>query len=90
VSFRVEEHEHTTACVESVEITFDDASAAVQREQAGDYYLATFQAPDQQPFAQMLPAGREKMSDILLSELSRISRHPLYWPAIRAIEPLLP
>jgi hypothetical protein len=37
----------------------------------------------------MLPAGREKTSDILLSELSRISRHPLFWPSIRAIEPLL-
>jgi hypothetical protein len=37
----------------------------------------------------MLPAGREKTSDILLSELSRISRHPLFWPSIRAVEPLL-
>ena len=89
VSFRMEAHDHTASCIESVEITFDDASATVQREPTGDYYLATFQAPGQQPFAQMLPAGREKMSDILLSELSRISRHPLYWPAIRAIEPLL-
>ena len=85
----MEAHDHTASCIESVEITFDDASATVQREPTGDYYLATFQAPGQQPFAQMLPAGREKMSDILLSELSRISRHPLYWPAIRAIEPLL-
>lgn len=38
----------------------------------------------------MLPAERVKTSDILLSELSRISRHPLFWPALRAIEPLLP
>jgi hypothetical protein len=37
----------------------------------------------------MLPAERDKTSEILLSELSRASRHSLFWPAIRAIEPLL-
>jgi hypothetical protein len=37
----------------------------------------------------MLPAGREKIADILLSELARVGRHPLFWPALKAIEPLL-
>lgn len=89
VTFRLTEQYDATACVESVRIDLGDAGASVKREAVGDYYLATFSAPDQAPFAQMLPAGREKTADILLSELSRISRHPLFWPAIRAIEPLL-
>jgi glucose-6-phosphate dehydrogenase assembly protein OpcA len=89
VDFRLHEEPTAPDCVSSVRLGLGDASASVQREQTGDYYLAEFSAPDHAPFAQMLPAGRGKTSDIFLSELSRISRHPLYWPAIRAIEPLL-
>jgi glucose-6-phosphate dehydrogenase assembly protein OpcA len=89
VGFSLEEREDATACVESVEIKLADAVASVHREKNGDYYLAAFRAAGHEPFAQMLPAGREKTADILLSELSRITRHPLYGPALRAIEPLL-
>ncbi len=88
-AFLLQEEANAPACVSSVRIALGDASASVRREQATDYYLAEFTAPGQPAFAQMLPAGRDKTSDILLSELSRISRHPLFWPAIRAIEPLL-
>jgi hypothetical protein len=90
VVFVMAEEENAPACVSSVSLGLGDASASVRREEATDYYLAEFSAPDHPPFAQMLPAGREKTPDILLSELSRISRHPLFWPAIRAVEPLLP
>jgi glucose-6-phosphate dehydrogenase assembly protein OpcA len=86
---RLHEERNASACVPSVRLALGDASASVRREENADYYLAEFTAPDHPPFAQMLPAGREKTSDILLSELSRISRHPLFWPSIRAIEPLL-
>lgn len=89
ISFLLEECTEAGACVSSVRIGMGESSASVRREKAGDYYLAEFSAPNQPAFAQMLPAGREKTSDILLSELSRISRHPLFWPAVRAIEPLL-
>jgi len=89
VVFRLDEDNDAGACVASIDISLGDASASVRRETGGDYYLGTFIAPEQAPFTQMLPAERNKTSDILLSELSRISRHPLFWPAIRAIEPLL-
>jgi len=89
VNFELKEEQTAPACVSLVHIGLGDASASVRREQATDYYLAEFTSPDHPPFAQMLPAEREKTSDILLSELSRISRHPLFWPAIRAVEPLL-
>jgi glucose-6-phosphate dehydrogenase assembly protein OpcA len=89
VKFHLREERENPACVASVRIGFADASATVVREENADYYLAGFSTPGAEPFAQLLPAGREKTSDILLSELSRISRHPLFWPSIRAIEPLL-
>lgn len=89
-AFRLKEDPNAPSCVSFVRIALGDASVTVRREKAADYYLAEFTVPGQVPFAQMLPAGRDRTSDILLSELSRISRHPLFWPAIRAIEPLLP
>lgn len=89
VGFRLLADNDSCACVASVRIACADATATVVREEKADYYLTGFSAPGLAPFAQLLPAGREKTSDILLSELSRISRHPLFWPAIRAIEPLL-
>jgi glucose-6-phosphate dehydrogenase assembly protein OpcA len=89
VVFRLEEEAAAASCVSAIRLGLGDASASVRRESAADYYLAEFHAPGHPPFAQLLPAGREKTSDILLSELSRISRHPLFWPAIRCVEPLL-
>ena len=89
VTFQLNVNQDAKACVESIDIGLGDATASVRRKTSGDYYLGTFTAPHQASFAQMLPAERDKTSDILLSELSRISRHPLFWPAIRAIEPLL-
>ncbi len=90
VTVRFDANQETKACVTSIEIGLGDAIASLRRETGGDYYLGTLTAPNQIPVTQMLPAERVQTSDILLSELSRISRHPLFWPAIRAIEPLLP
>lgn len=87
--FETREQDSSVSCVDAVRFEFGNATAEVRREKDGDFYLLEFSAPDAGPFSQLLPAGREKMSDVLLSELSRGSRHPLFWPAIDAIEPLL-
>jgi glucose-6-phosphate dehydrogenase assembly protein OpcA len=89
VTFSLTESGSAVSCVSSVRLGLGDARATVAHEEAADYYLAEFTAPGQPPYAQLLPAGREKTADILLSELSRITRHPLFWPSVRAIEPLL-
>lgn len=89
VTFVLNEKADTTSCVSTIRLVFPDARATVQRETTADFYLAEFHGPGSESHAQLLPAGREKTSDTLLSELSRDSRHPLFWPAIRAIEPLL-
>jgi glucose-6-phosphate dehydrogenase assembly protein OpcA len=87
--FEIRSHEASVSCIDSVKLSFGDATAEVRHERIGDFYLLEFAAPGTETFSQLLPAGREKMSDVLLSELSRGSRHPLFWPAIDAIEPLL-
>lgn len=75
--------------VSEVDFDLDDARARIRRDTNGDFYFAEFSAPHQESTVMMLPAGREKDADTLLAELGRASRHPLYWPAIHAIEPLL-
>jgi len=89
-TFETTEHAERSPCISSVDLHFDDATASVRRATHGDFYEASFTLRDGIRRSQMLPAGQEKASDILLFELSRSARHPLFWPSIRAIEPLLP
>lgn len=89
VRFELREGAAAGWTIGDVQLDFGDARAHVRRDAGEDFYVAEFNAPGMEPCSQMLPAGRETTVDILLSELSRGSRHPLYWPAIRAIEPLL-
>lgn len=86
--FRLNEETDAASCL-AVELGFQDATARVKRDPGAEFYAVDFTAPGLPPFSQMAPAGREQTGDILVSELSRVSRHPLFWPAIRAIEPLL-
>ncbi len=87
--FKLVEDAATKNCLTSVAFHFGDAKATVHRQGDEEFYLIDFTSPETPPFSQMLPAGREKSADTLLSELSRGSRHPLFWPAIKAIQPLL-
>lgn len=88
-SFETKEHAEGLPCISSMDLQFDDADASVRRATHGDFYEASFTLHGGSRLSQMLPAGQEKAPDILLFELSRSARHPLFWPSIRAIEPLL-
>ena len=83
------EEQNASGPVAAVELGFPGATATAKRAKNGDFYLIDFASDAGTSTSQMLPTGRDKISDILLSELGRVGRHPLYWPAIRAIEPLI-
>lgn len=89
VNFVLKEEACDETCIASVRMEFADGRADVQCQKNAEFYLVEFTAPGAPSCSQLLPAGHDKTSEILLSELSRASRHPLYWPAIRTIEPLL-
>ncbi len=89
VDFQFEEESATRDCLTSVVLDFGEAVATVQRAAEGDFYLLDAETSGAPVSSQMLPAGREGTSGLLLSELSRGSRHPLFWPAVRAVEPLI-
>lgn len=88
-AFVLREEKEASAAVAAVEFRFPGAAASARRAESGDFYIVEFAHGSDVAVSQMLPAGREKISDILLSELGRVGRHPLFWPSIRAIEPLL-
>lgn len=88
-AFALHESADATASVACVNFRFGDGEATVRRNNGDDFYLLDFAAAGAPPCSQMMPAGSEKTADILLSELSRATRHPLFWPAIREIDPLL-
>ncbi len=88
-TFLLREEASAAASIASVEFRFHGASASVKRAADGDFFVVEFAPAGGPVVSQMLPAGREKISDILLAELGRVGRNPLFWPAIRAIEPLL-
>ena len=89
IRFALHREPEGTPSIASVHFDFGDAEGRVRREEGGDFYLLDFKAASGPAVAQMLPAGREKTSDVLLAELGRSSRHPLFWPSVRVIEPLL-
>lgn len=89
VRFETLEDSGISTSISAVNFDFDAATAGVRRTEHGDFYDVEFRTNQGMRVSQMLPAGQEKTTDLLLSELGRIARHPLFWPAIRAVGPLL-
>lgn len=87
--FELHEEKPAGGAISSVKLHFPGAEASAERAADGEFYSVEFTSKCGASFSQMLPAGREKISDILLSELARVGRHPLFWPSVRAVEPLL-
>jgi len=54
------------------------------------FFYASLCAPGIPDCAMTIGAGHDRLSDILLAELARGGRHPLYAPALDAVTPLLP
>lgn len=77
------------AAVSLCRLESEDASFELKREGGGELFHASMQLPGSGEFATTLAAGRDQMLDILLMELGRGGKHPLYLKAIRAIAPLL-
>jgi glucose-6-phosphate dehydrogenase assembly protein OpcA len=66
-----------------------DATFEITREEGSAYYHAKVCGGDSCETPMLVPAGRSKLTDILLMELSRGGKHPLYSKALAAIAPLL-
>lgn len=65
------------------------ASFEITRERGSAYYHAKVCGDDVGEAPMLVSAGRSKLIDILLMELSRGGKHPLYGKALAAISPLV-
>ena len=72
-----------------VSIHCGEALFELELSESGDFFESRIHAPGTRDTRQVLPAGRGKIADTLLAELSRSGRHPLYTKTLELILPLL-
>ncbi|MFZ0711488.1 MAG: glucose-6-phosphate dehydrogenase assembly protein OpcA [Terrimicrobiaceae bacterium] len=65
-----------------------DSVLEIARQPASEYYRARIDCEGVSNAVMLVPAGKSEDSDILLIELSRGGKHPLYRKALAAVEPL--
>ncbi|HRJ73256.1 MAG TPA: glucose-6-phosphate dehydrogenase assembly protein OpcA, partial [Terrimicrobiaceae bacterium] len=66
----------------------DDAAMEITREGGSEYYHARIQGAGASEAPMLVSAGKSQLADILLVELSRGGKHPLYAKALAVIAPL--
>lgn len=85
---RVELVETDGACVGLCQFENGAAKIEFRREKGSEYFKATLRGEKLPEVTQLLPAGRDKITDILLMELSRGGRHPSYLESYEAVKSL--
>lgn len=75
--------------ISAVEIDGEDFCFRLSRAKNTGFFHASLQAPGIPDSTMTIGAGRDRLSDTLLAELSRGGRHPLYARALEAMGPLL-
>ena len=66
-----------------------DRTFEITRESKSEYYHAKISGEDASEAPMLVSAGKSDLADVLLVELSRGGKHPLYTKALKAIQPLL-
>lgn len=87
ISFEIKETPGET--ITHCEFTCEKASFEISRETGSGYYHARVCGDGFCETPMLITAGKSKLVDILLMELSRGGKHPLYGKALAAIEPLI-
>ena len=72
-----------------VSIDCGEACFELRHPQGADFFEAMIHAPGIDDTRQMIPAGKGQLADILLAELGRAGRHPLYTQSLEIIMPLI-
>ncbi|MEO8206104.1 MAG: glucose-6-phosphate dehydrogenase assembly protein OpcA [Chthoniobacterales bacterium] len=76
------------ACMSLCRLASSDASFELRREKGSDFFHAEISLSGAKPVEVALKADRERITDILLQEIVRGGKHPLYLKALAKIEPL--
>lgn len=76
------------ASISRMNLSSEKATFSLVREAESDLYVTTARGADLATTNRMVRAPREETREILLAELSRGGRHPLYTKAVKAVEAL--
>ena len=76
------------ASISAMNLSSEKASFTLLRESGSDLYVTTAQGTEIATTTRMVRAPREETREILLAELSRGGRHPLYTRAVKAVDTL--
>ena len=68
----------------------EKASFQLQRTEGSEFYQIKTEGQGLPSAEHLIAAGKEAVSDILIEELSRSGKHPLYCNALNVVLPLLP
>ncbi len=77
------------ACISKCRLTAGESEFTLDRSAQGEFYHASMHGPECGESSQLLPAGRDRIHETLLMELSRAGKHPLYLKALSTVTPLL-
>lgn len=88
ITFEVEET--PGPAISFVQLCAEGACFELCRSADSDFFHGKIHAPGFPDSVATLNAGREKLTDVLLAELSRGGRHPLYAKALAVVKPLFP
>jgi glucose-6-phosphate dehydrogenase assembly protein OpcA len=96
-SFRTPDHreipfeltEKAGACISTCRLTAGDAEFQLERAAGEEFFHASMKGGSFEPSSQLLPAGRDRIAETLLMELSRGGKHPLYLKSLEVITPLI-
>ncbi|MFA7345328.1 MAG: glucose-6-phosphate dehydrogenase assembly protein OpcA [Terrimicrobiaceae bacterium] len=88
ISFEILESEG--AGISLVELAGENFCFRLRRPDNAEFFHASLQAPGIPDSTMTVGTGHDRTGDILLAELGRGGRHPLYAGAIDAVSPLLP
>lgn len=73
-----------------VELSGENFRFNLRRPDKGGFFHISMQSPGIPDCAMTIGAGQDRVGDILLAELGRGGRHPLYASALDAVSPLIP
>ena len=74
--------------ISRMSLSSEKATFELSREADSDLYVTTAEGASLPPTSRMVRAPREETREILLMELARGGRHPLYARAVKAVEAL--
>ena len=87
ISLQLQEAEGSS--ISHLLLTSGNCSFDLRREPGTDHYVTSACGAELPPTGRMVRAPREETREILLAELARGGRHPLYTRAVKAVEHLL-